>query len=166
MTNKTARTRTLVCAFVIGAVTLTAGGGVALRAQGPPGAINPFTAVLAKLDQILAILTAPPPGPGPVVLSTPFVTKGETDLAGCNVANVGTTTISVGSRWVDFQGTTILTNQAQSLAPGHAVVGYAGGGGVLNIRCEFSFVGTAAAVRANLAVENQAGQTLVSVDAR
>ena len=60
MTNKTRWTKVLLCAIVIGVVTLTVGGVVSLSAQGAPGTGNPFSAVLAKLDEILAILTAPP----------------------------------------------------------------------------------------------------------
>ena len=168
MTNTTARIRTLVWAFAIGAVTLTAAGVVSLRAQVPPGAVNPFTPVLAKLDQILAILTTTPPGSGPVVLSTPFVWKGEADIVGCHVVNVGTETIRVGRRWVDEDGATILGYFDEDLEPGHGIAHFNGIFATFNLRCEFTLLkGTAAAVRANMVVANtDIKHPLVSVDAR
>ena len=54
--------------------------GTSVLAQSPfAPAANPIDAVLAKLNEVIGILTAPllpPPGSGPVVLSTPTGSRG------------------------------------------------------------------------------------------
>ena len=167
------RSRLSKRAGILGVVIGSLLVGTSVLAQSPfaPTA-NPITAVLDKLDQIIGILTAPPPPPpgsGPVVLSTPLVSFGALDLGGCLVTNVGTETIArIDVRMVNAFGTVSsgFSRTDLNVQPGHSGVvayGLVGGG---HLRCEFSFDGTAAAVRAVLSVTTQTFQTVANVDAR
>ena len=144
--------------------------GTSVLAQSPfAPSKNPIDAVLDKLDQVIEILTAPPPESGPVVVSTPLVSFGALDLGGCLVTNVGTETIArIDVRMVNAFGTVSsgFSRTDLNVQPGHSgtvAYGLVGGG---HLRCEFSFDGTAAAVRAVLSVTSQTLQTVANVDAR
>lgn len=156
-------------AAVVFAVGIVTAGVISLKAQSTPGIVanDPFSKVFAKLDQILAILTAPRES-GSVVLSTPLVSVAQHDMYDCLVKNAGTEAIArVDVRMVNAFGGTLASWDLIRLAPGRADrVGYGSFGVGITIGCEFSFEGTAAAVRANLVVTNEERQTLVSAEAR
>ena len=143
--------------------------GTSALAQGPFGSAgNPLDAVLAKLDQIIETLTAPPPtASGPVLLTTPLLWYSYTDVYGCFAANVGTETIArIDVRWVNAVGVAVSSAVTPNLLPGHTRASYLTAV-TAHLRCEFSFEGAAAAVRGNLVVlDGGTSQTLVSVDAR
>jgi len=144
--------------------------GTSVLAQSPfAPAQNPIDAVLAKLDQVIETLTAPPPPPesGPVVLSTPAVLVRVTDHPSCNVVNVGTEPLSVTIR-VGLVLSSPIGSGVFVVPPGEfRTLNSAPLVNPTNLRCEFSFEGTAAAVRANLNVIGRfTFESIVSVDAR
>jgi hypothetical protein len=125
-------------------VTLLVGSSV--FAQGPLGATsNPLTQVIAKLDQILAVLA--PAKPEPVTLRTGVLLKHPTnEQLVCSVLNAGTSTLSM----------TITSNDGSetfSLSPGFFLSRSPAGLITIGI-CEFSFVGFAKDVRANAIVKD------------
>jgi hypothetical protein len=145
---------------IVVTLTLLAIGSVALRAQ---TSNSPFEAILTQLGAIIAILQ---PSPGEVTLSTPLVAVPETDVISCRIANVGNETIPlVTVNALDSEGT-VTSSTSHELLPGRAtgMTVFFGGG---SRRCEFTFEGTAAAVRANVQVARSDGSlTHFSADAR
>ena len=103
------------------ALLLAAGGFATLTAQGPA---NPFDVILTKLDQIITILTAPPPPTDPVTLSTPPVLMTDAEVILCGLVNVGTEPISVNRRILNADGETLANLTYTSVLPG--ITRYAG----------------------------------------
>jgi len=156
------RNQTLLCACVVGAVILKAASVTPLRAQG-----NSSSSITQKLDQIIAILTTTPPDSGSVLLSTPIVTVVEPNRVACVVVNVGTTPIArIEVRWVDRFGEVLIPQAFTDVPPGETpFVGFLSFN--TPMRCEFSFEGSAAAVRANILIkDHDLGQIILSADAR
>ena len=133
-----------------------------LEAQGK----NPLDEIMAKLNELVALLT-PPSGPTTVVLTTPLVRVTETDIYQCLLTNVGTEPIApLNFRALDSGGGQTGSGFSASVPPGGT--GGGGGNGPKFVRCEFTFEGTADAVRAHLVLsKDSAGNTTtLSVDAR
>ena len=88
--------------------------------------------------------------------------------AECSLANVGTATIArVDLRFLLSDGTVWQLGDAVNVAPGTGFgLGVMTGVASVFVRCELKFVGTAAAVRANLLAVDAGGNTVASADAR
>jgi len=114
------------------------------------GTTNPISQVIAKLDQILAVLS--PTTPGPVTLATSAVFVTGDDLTICTIVNLGTSPLNVTFA--------IRNNLGAVLAQGTAEVPPGGGqlittGNIAQSRrCEFSFDGLSNDVRANMQIFN------------
>jgi hypothetical protein len=126
----------------------------ALSAEGA----NPFDEVLAKLDEIIGVLT-PPPTDAEVTLASSLVSVITTQHMGCTAVNIGTENVEGVLRVIGPVG--VIVENPVVLTPGEA-------GSILDTgtglrRCEFTFVGTASSVRANLLVRNDADSGLVAV---
>ena len=144
--------------------------GTSVLAQGPfAPSQNPIDAVLAKLNQIIEMLTPiAPPTAGPVTLSTALISQRlQEDLTNCILVNVGTVPITqVVIRAKNFVGATYYEISSASIQPGRSE-GFGIGGYSPSARCEFSFVGFAKDVRATiLSTDSATGHTSVALDAR
>ena len=147
-----------VPSLTIAVVLLALVGGVTLSARGN----SPFEQVLAKLDEIIGVLTPSPVGE--VTLATPLVTGATSEDANCALANIGTETVEGRHRIFGLAGV-LISDTPLSAEPGDTSFVQVPGPGYF--RCEFTFVGTTTSVRANLFVsDHQTGITSVSVDAR
>ena len=160
MTSKL-RTRVGILVIVVASVI-----GTTVLAQGPfaPSG-NPFNAILAKLDQIIAMLAPDTPAGGPVTLSTGIVGKNTADIASCHIANVSTDTIpNVRIMLLDRLGGSI-GDQTFDVPPNESR--RVDGIDFNFVRCQFSFVGFENNVRATLAIQEEGTiRSLVALDAR
>ena len=142
--------------------------GTTVLAQAPfaPSG-NPFDAVLAKLNEIIQMLSHDTPAPGPVTLSSGTVGKHPDDLTSCHIANVSTATIpNVRITMLDRVGGTI-GDQTVNVLPGESRRLESVSDGLSFARCQFSFVGFADDVRATLVMQEPATRSpLVALDAR
>ena len=135
---------------------------VSLSAQGSPT----LNQVVAKLDAIIGMLTPTPPVPaGPVTLTTPVMFATGQEQVACLAANVGTENKAVVIQIIGFNGDLLAGPTTVDVAPSKSGVRLYGGG-LVALRCEFTFTGSASSVRANLLVENSDGGTAASADAR
>ena len=138
---------------------------VTVGAQGSPGQISasPFDAILAKLDQVLAVLN-PPPSTA-LVLSTPFLKQSTTQLTECAIANVGATAFTYEIRAITDAGVTAFGQASGTLQAGRgSVVG--SGATSEHLRCEYRVTGApASSVRANISLRSADG-AVASADAR
>jgi hypothetical protein len=167
------RLKVLLSATCI-ATILVAIAFATVNAQSGPGqiSINPLGAIVAKLDQVLAILNAQSPqaGADPVVLTTPWLSTAAGEVIHCPILNVGTTDLTDVSAEIYNSGGINIGgfDFPNGLHPG---AGTNAGGGVGAsggpVRCVFAFKGgSATSVRANLVITASSGSTLDSVDAR
>ena len=124
---------------------------VAASAQGN----SPFDQILAKLDEIIGVLTTPPPN-AEVTLATSVVVVGPSQSIFCNAANVGSENVEGVFKVLGSFGE--VAEVPVTLSPGEneSVFEAVLGGGVFR-RCEFMFVGTASSVRGNMLVINDVG---------
>ena len=130
------------------------GRGVSLSAQGN----SPFVDILGKLDDILEMLT---PSPGPVTLSSSTVQVVIGQGVICSIANLGTESIEGRQRLIGADGVA-LYDFPLLVKPGFSDVnGQVASSGQTLARCEFTFEGTAASVRAHLQVSNSQGLTAI-----
>jgi len=157
------RSRIVPAAIAVMLVILVS-SGVALSAA--PGG-NPLDQVLAKLDQIIAVL-APPAAvpPGPVTLTTTMVSATPDKLVNCLATNLGTAVVPVEIKMVGLDGALLLDPYPVDLAPGTTdgmvSIGVAG-----FRRCEFTFLASATSIRASLFVTADfGGDTSISAEAR
>jgi hypothetical protein len=129
--------------------------GVSLSAQGK----SPFDEILEKLDGIIEMLT---PQEGPVTLSSSTVQVIIGQGVSCSIANLGTEDIDGSQRQIAEDGGEIY-NFPLHVKPGHSGgVGRVAESGETSARCEFTFRGTAASVRAHLQV-SQEGKGLTAI---
>jgi hypothetical protein len=130
------------------------GRGVSLSAQGN----SPFVDILGKLDDILEMLT---PSPGPVTLSSSTVQVVIGQGVICSIANLGTESIEGRQRLIGADGVA-LYDFPLLVRPGFSDGnGQVASSGETFVRCEFTFEGTAASVRAHLQVSNSQGLTAI-----
>ena len=132
-------------------VALTSVGVIGLRAQGQQE--NPLTAILAKLDHIITLVTPPDPPtvPAAVTLSTPAVYVGVGQMVSCYASNVGTGTIAeIRIRRVNFATGAILQSASFANVAAEQSVTTPGAFDSQSQRCEYTFEGTASMVRAAL----------------
>ena len=130
------------------------GRDVSLSAQ----AQSPFVEILEKLDGIIEMLT---PSPGPVTLSSSTVQVFIGQGVLCNIANLGTENIEGRQRLIGWDGVAIYDFPLlvkPGFSDGH---GQVASSGETFVRCEFTFEGTAASVRAHLQVSNSEGLTAI-----
>ena len=129
-------------------------GGVSLSAQ----VQNPLAVILEKLDDIIEMLA---PSPGPVTLSSSTVAVVIGQGVSCSIANLGTESIQGRQRLIGADGVA-LYDFPLLVKPGFSDVnGEVASSGQTLARCEFTFEGTAASVRAHLQVSNSQGLTAV-----
>jgi hypothetical protein len=128
--------------------------GVSLSAQGQ----SPFLEIFEKLDDIIERLTPPA---GPVTLSSSTVQVIIGQGVACSIANLGTESIEGRQRLIGGDGVPLYD------FPLHVEPGFSDGNGQVAssgetfVRCEFTFEGTAASVRAHLQVSNSQGLTAI-----
>ena len=129
-------------------------GGVSLSAQ----VQNPLAVILEKLDDIIEILA---PSPGPVTLSSSTVQVVIGQGVSCSIANLGTENIEGRQRLIGGDGVAIY-DFPLLVEPGTSDGnGQVASSGETLLRCEFTFEGTAASVRAHLQVSNSQGLTAI-----
>ena len=129
-------------------------GGVSLSAQ----VQNPLAVILEKLDDIIEMLA---PSPGPVTLSSSTVAVVIGQGVSCSIANLGTESIQGRQRLIGADGVA-LYDFPLLVKPGFSDGnGQVASSGETLLRCEFTFEGTAASVRAHLQVSNSQGLTAI-----
>jgi hypothetical protein len=128
--------------------------GVSLSAQGT----SPFVEIGKKLDDIIEMLA---PSRGPVTLSSSTVQVIIGQGVSCSIANLGTENIEGRQRLIGADGVAIYDYPLlvePGTTDGNGVVASSG---ETVMRCEFTFEGTAASVRAHLQVSNSQGLTAI-----
>ena len=128
--------------------------GVSLSAQGT----SPFVESREKLDDIIEMLA---PSRGPVTLSSSTVQVVIGQGVSCSIANLGTENIEGRQRLIGGDGVAIY-DFPLLVEPGTSDGnGQVASSGETFVRCEFTFQGTAASVRAHLQVSNSQGLTAI-----
>lgn len=129
-------------------VTLTV-SSVVLAQGGPFGSKSkdPWAEISQKLDQILAVLTPGTPTPGEVKLFTGFLFTSGGSTVTCTLVNLAATPLTVRVR-VLGPPPIIRRDEQLTLDEGEGLDIGASSGGFS--RCEFSFIGFAEDVRANM----------------
>jgi hypothetical protein len=130
-----------------------------LRAQGP------FDNITTKLDAILDLLTDEP---RPVVLSTSLalIIPGQQRTA-CNAANLSDAPLATTFEAVDRDGV-VFDTEVETVHPGHIGILFpdqATADLPIEFRCQFSYVGAAAQVRAGMLVIEPSNRTVASLEA-
>lgn len=132
---------------------------VSLSAQGNPT----LNEILAKLDAIIGMLTPTPPA-GELTLTTSALLVPDTQQVRCFAVNLGTEAVQATIRLLNAQGSELHADGG-AVPPGFLVNIVLPGPGFR--RCEFTFVGTAPSIRANMMVRNLVdGVVTASVEAR
>lgn len=123
---------------------------------------GPFNEILAKLDELLAVVS---PARSMVTLSTSPLRVVSSDHALCNATNVSGTTLTVEIAQVDGSGETVFS-LGDVLPPGTSTGFGAGSQPTTLMRCQFTFVGFADDVRANMTVSQDTETVDVVLEAR
>jgi hypothetical protein len=140
--------------------------GSTVIAQGPFGSRDdPWAQIHTKLDTIIAALTneSQPPTPGQVRLFTGFLfTQGGSTVT-CTLVNLAITPLTVRVR-VHGPAPIIRRDEELTLDEGEGLDIGASSGGFS--RCEFSFIGFAEDVRANIQWHVPGSSTATVMEAR